>query len=520
MTSSPEARNASRLRSVSASIAARVCTVPPATCGNSTDWRKMGHAIRSGAVDIPLADPHFSTMAGSVRVAQLCEAWGLTWSSHSNNHFDVSLAMFTHVAAAAPGDITAIDTHWIWQDGQAITAEPYRIVDGYLTVPDAPASGLRSTRRRWPPPTTSTSGRDSAVATTPWPCSTSSPDGHSTANGLRCREVEMDEMRVVVADGNLLPHRDRLQAQAPPGARFVWLTDGVPYDELREAEVFIGSFFTADMVRAAPKLRLIHVAGAGTDRIDFAAIPPEVQVANTFHHERSIAEYVAGAAVMLRRGFLTHDRALRDGVWATSVYDRSLPQPPVLGDARIGFVGFGHIGLSSWKLLRAFGCSAAAVTGSGRAADDTGLDWVGDTTQLGRLLSECDVAVVSAPLNEHTEGMIGAAQLAALGADGVLINVARGPLVVERALYDALAGGVIKAAAIDVWYRYPTGEGPCAPSEFPFHELPNVLMTPHSSGITTDTFTGRVDDVGANISRLARGEELQNVVSGGSRYGV
>lgn len=141
MTSSPEARNASRLRSVSASIAARVCTVPPATCGNSTDWRKMGHAIRSGAVDIPLADLHFSTMAGSVRVAQLCEAWGLTWSSHSNNHFDVSLAMFTHVAAA-PGDITAIDTHWIWQDGQAITADPYRIVDGYLTVPDAPGLGV------------------------------------------------------------------------------------------------------------------------------------------------------------------------------------------------------------------------------------------------------------------------------------------------------------------------------------------------------------------------------------------
>ena len=108
----------------------------------ATDWREMGHAIRSGAVDIPLADPHFWTMAGSVRVAQLCEAWGLTWGSHSNNHFDVSLAMFTHVAAAAPGEITAIDTHWIWQEGQAITTDPYRIVDGYLTVPEAPGLGV------------------------------------------------------------------------------------------------------------------------------------------------------------------------------------------------------------------------------------------------------------------------------------------------------------------------------------------------------------------------------------------
>ncbi|MBE1551102.1 glucarate dehydratase [Mycobacterium sp. OAS707] len=107
-----------------------------------TDWRELGHAIRANAVDIPLADPHFWTMAGSVRVAQLCDAWGLTWGSHSNNHFDVSLAMFTHVAAAAPGTITAIDTHWIWQDGQRITVEPYQIVDGYLTVPNKPGLGV------------------------------------------------------------------------------------------------------------------------------------------------------------------------------------------------------------------------------------------------------------------------------------------------------------------------------------------------------------------------------------------
>lgn len=120
----------------------RATGLPTATNMIATDWREMGHAIRSGAVDIPLADPHFWTMGGSVRVAQLCDAWGLTWGSHSNNHFDVSLAMFTHVAAAAPGDVTAIDTHWIWQDGQRITTRPYPIVDGYLDVPDAPGLGV------------------------------------------------------------------------------------------------------------------------------------------------------------------------------------------------------------------------------------------------------------------------------------------------------------------------------------------------------------------------------------------
>ncbi|PXY35762.1 enolase C-terminal domain-like protein [Prauserella flavalba] len=108
----------------------------------ATDWRQLGHAVREHAVDIPLADPHFWTMSGSVRVAQLCDAWGLTWGSHSNNHFDVSLAMFTHVAAAAPGEITAIDTHWIWQDGQRLTKEPYPLTDGQLTVPDRPGLGV------------------------------------------------------------------------------------------------------------------------------------------------------------------------------------------------------------------------------------------------------------------------------------------------------------------------------------------------------------------------------------------
>ncbi|MBY6274475.1 MAG: glucarate dehydratase, partial [Bacillaceae bacterium] len=104
--------------------------LPTATNMIATDWRQMGHAIQLHAVDIPLADPHFWTMQGSVRVAQMCHEWGLTWGSHSNNHFDISLAMFTHVAAAAPGEITAIDTHWIWQDGQRLTKEPFQIVNG------------------------------------------------------------------------------------------------------------------------------------------------------------------------------------------------------------------------------------------------------------------------------------------------------------------------------------------------------------------------------------------------------
>ena len=108
----------------------------------ATDWRQMAHSIQLQSVDIPLADPHFWTMQGSVRVAQLCEMFGLTWGSHSNNHFDISLAMFTHVGAAAPGRVTAIDTHWIWQDGQRLTREPLRIEGGEVKVPARPGLGI------------------------------------------------------------------------------------------------------------------------------------------------------------------------------------------------------------------------------------------------------------------------------------------------------------------------------------------------------------------------------------------
>jgi glucarate dehydratase len=120
----------------------RATGLPTATNMIATDWRQMAHALSLQSVDIPLADPHFWTMAGSVRVAQTCRDWGLTWGSHSNNHFDVSLAMFTHVGAAAPGRVTAIDTHWIWQDGQRLTKEPLRIEGGMVQVPKKPGLGI------------------------------------------------------------------------------------------------------------------------------------------------------------------------------------------------------------------------------------------------------------------------------------------------------------------------------------------------------------------------------------------
>jgi glucarate dehydratase len=135
----------------------------------ATDWRQFGHALKLEAVDIPLADPHFWTMRGSVQVAQVCKDHGLTWGSHSNNHFDISLAMFTHVGAAAPGEVTAMDTHWIWQEGQRLTKEPLQIRGGRITVPAKPGLGieidpaqLEAAHQRYR--TLPTGSRDDAVA--------------------------------------------------------------------------------------------------------------------------------------------------------------------------------------------------------------------------------------------------------------------------------------------------------------------------------------------------------------------
>jgi phosphoglycerate dehydrogenase-like enzyme len=324
-------------------------------------------------------------------------------------------------------------------------------------------------------------------------------------------------MKVVVADANLLPHRERFEAALPPEIEVCWrarCSAQELLDDVRDADVYVGGRFSAELARTAEKLKLVHAAGAGTDNVAFDALGPEVLVANTFHHEKSIAEFIVSAAVMLRRGFLGQDRALRDGRWASSVYDAGIPQPRTLQGATVGFVGFGHIGQCAWTLFQAFGAEGCAVTGSGSVdAAAHGLQWAGDTTQLDQLLGESDIVVVSAPLTAATTGMIGAAQLQALGPDGVLINVGRGALVVEHDLYDALAGREIAGAAIDVWYNYPGPDGNGAPSALPFGELPQVLMTPHSSGVTRDTFLGRVDDIAANIGRLSRGEALVNAVS-------
>ncbi|WP_460768737.1 NAD(P)-dependent oxidoreductase [Mariniluteicoccus flavus] len=167
-----------------------------------------------------------------------------------------------------------------------------------------------------------------------------------------------------------------------------------------------------------------------------------------------------------------------------------------------------------WRALGHFSAVGAAVTGSGRL--DTGahgLEWAGGPDDLDRLCAESDVLIVGAPLTEQTRGSLGADQLAAVGPDGVLIQLARGPVADEEALFTALRDGRLGAAAIDVWYDYPPSPGVAtAPSRFDFGALPNALMTPHVSGVAASTFEGRLRDVVANVEALAEGRPLRNIV--------
>ncbi|WP_138414435.1 2-hydroxyacid dehydrogenase [Sinomonas gamaensis] len=323
-------------------------------------------------------------------------------------------------------------------------------------------------------------------------------------------------MRIVIADRNLMPHRPLLEEALPAGTTTSWhesWNEEALAADLRDADVYVGGRFTEAMGAAAEKLRLVHVAGAGYDGINADALPAGVICANTFHHENSIAEHVAAVLVALRRDLLGQDAALRTGTWQSPVYSPSTPQPETLRGATVSFLGFGHIGQAAWNLLRAFGCEGIAITRSGSTDPGLhGLRWAGSTERLGDSLTEADVLVVSIPLSEETHSVIGAVELDELGPAGLLVNVARGPVVDEAALYEALRDRRIAGAAIDVWYQYPGADGKAEPSALPFGRLDNVIMTPHSSGVTAETFRGRIRDIAENITRLTRNEPLKNVV--------
>jgi len=276
------------------------------------------------------------------------------------------------------------------------------------------------------------------------------------------------------------------------------------------ADVIVGARFSGDLPRPE-RLQLFHVPGAGYDAVDLAAIPDSAVVCNCFGHEQAIAEYVMAALLERHVPLADADRHLRQGNW-TYTSGSPLRVHGELAEKTIGLLGFGHIGKAIAARAKAFEmkvhvANRSPVPTSSLVDRSFGLD------SLGEFWASADFFVVSVPSNADTAGIVNAESFTAMRASAVILNVGRGPTIDERALYEALEQRRIAGAVIDTWYRYPSPNQPSVlPSMFPFHELPNVVMTPHMSGWTAGTINRRRQTIADNIGRRADGRPCLNVV--------
>ena len=335
-------------------------------------------------------------------------------------------------------------------------------------------------------------------------------------DATREHQQSVESLRIVVTDPIISRFEDALKAD---GGAHEWdmaaaWTPERKLDALAGADVVVCSSLGPAEASAAVRARLVHVTGAGYDKISFPHLAPSAIVANTFHHARPIAEHVLMVTLMLTRNVVAADRAVRAGQWRTIATADDVPFHPVLADLTLGLVGLGSIGAEVARVATAMGMRVQAVRRNAPAPlpDGVRLDWVGGNNELHQLLASSDVVVMTVPLDSTTEGMIGHAELEAMKPSAFLVNVARGPVVDQAALFAALKDRRIAGAGLDVWWGSPA-DGVVPPAELPFAELENTVLTPHHSGHARITFERRAADIAANIGLLARGGELRNVVA-------
>lgn len=283
---------------------------------------------------------------------------------------------------------------------------------------------------------------------------------------------------------------------------------------LSAAHVLVGWPLTDAIISRAPNLRLVQASGAGIDGVDLDRLPPGVRLANTFHHEVAIAEYVLMAMLNLARRPHSYDANLRAGNWDGSCIWGETPVLHELRGATVLLIGLGHIAREVAIRARAF---AMRIVGVSRHPEklkaphlyDELVPWAAWKERV----SEADFLVPCCPLTPETEGLINAEVYALMKSTAYVVNITRGRVLEEEATYQALLHHRIAGAAIDVWYQYPSDPvEPRLPSRFPFHELSNVLLSPHNSGWTMSTIMGRVEDIAANITRLAEDRPLLNLL--------
>lgn len=285
--------------------------------------------------------------------------------------------------------------------------------------------------------------------------------------------------------------------------------------EIESADVIVGAPFTKKMGQHAKKLRLVQNTGAGIDRYELSSFPPGVRFCVSYHHESAIAEYVIMVILALTRRLIPFDAQLREGQWGGSCIFSPLFTVRELTGATLGLIGLGRIGREIARRAVALGLRVCAVKQNPMAPyQDPAIEVLGSPANLSDLLGISDYVVVACPLTPETDGLIGREQFELMKRDSCLINVSRGKIVQEDALYEALRTHQIAGAAIDVWYNYPSNgdSSPCPPSSYPFHELNNVIMTPHISSCTVEAVEARWRDIAFNIDHLPTGEPLRNEV--------
>jgi phosphoglycerate dehydrogenase-like enzyme len=283
---------------------------------------------------------------------------------------------------------------------------------------------------------------------------------------------------------------------------------------LAGTDVLVSMGFTKEMAEVGHRLRLIQVPGAGLDRIDRSALRAGMHLANAYGHEAGIAEYVIGAMIALTRSFGRIDAKLRIGEWESqwAVGAQAPPLWPELAGKTLGILGFGHIGEALARRAQAFDMKVCAIRRQQSEVPD-GVSFVGGLEHLDQVLRQSDYLAITLSLSPETRNLLNAQRLQLMKPAAYLINVARAEIVEETALYRALASGGLAGAALDVWYRYPTAAGIALPAAQPFHELRNLIMTPHVSGWTEGMFTARAKLIADNIERIARGEPPLNAIN-------
>lgn len=307
--------------------------------------------------------------------------------------------------------------------------------------------------------------------------------------------------------------RERLGPVHP--LRFVGSVEMAEAGEIfGDTEILVSQRFPTSWGPRFPALRLLHGVGAGMDKVDFGALSPDVRVCCNYGHGASIAEYAIMVMLALVRGLRIADRDLRQGIWRSPQFNPALPLAGGLNGGTTVVLGTGEIGGAVAAMGKALQMTSIGLNRTGRPVPGGAFEQVLPMSALADVLPRADFLIVAVPLSEETRGLIGARELALLSSDAFLINVARGPVVEEAPLFQALKTRSLAGAAMDVWYQYPeAGSDRAEPSSLPFRDLDNVIMTPHLSGVTAATFRHRAGEVARNILSFAAGGALSNEVA-------